>query len=66
MSRVQVRRMSYCLILCLKLIKIFKFPEPMFIDGTNRFSEVSEHLRIFEIKLTIIIMKNPGENRVLR
>lgn len=38
----------------------------MFVDSSNGFGEVSEHLLIFQIELPLIVVDNPGEDWILR
>jgi hypothetical protein len=65
MSRIEMRWICASFILGLHLIKIFEFFESMFIDSTDWFGEISVHLVISNIKIDIIIVNDPGEDRIL-
>lgn len=38
----------------------------MLIDRPNGLGEVSEHLLVFEIEVTVIVVNDPGEDWILR
>ncbi len=66
MSGIEMRRIGAGFIFGLELIEIFKFFESMFINCANGFRQISIHLMISDIKISIIIVNNPWKNRILR
>ena len=66
MSGVEMRRIGQCFIFNLYLIEIFNFPQSVFINSSKRFGQISIHITISHIKVSIIGMQNPRKDRVLR
>jgi len=50
----------------LEVIEVFELFEAMLVDCSNGLGQISVELVVFEIKVPIVVVQNPGEYRVLR
>ena len=66
MSGVQVWRMCASFVSSLDFVKVLELFQSMFVYSSNRFSQVTVHLRTADIKVNVVIVDDPWKNRVLR
>ena len=60
-----MRRVGAGLVAGLDLVEIFEFFKSVFVDGSDRFGQVSVHLVTAYVKVGIVVVDDPWEDGVL-